>query len=163
MSAVAEYDGSSSVEEYTGDNLMYGAQIGLDYQRKNTEDSIILHYHKYDREYREAGTVDEYGSNAYTLRGERKTQLGDKISYGFGGEYKYDWGEFENKGSYSSSTKGHTDNKGLFSNIGFKPCEIACLITRFICPSSISVPECESSVHRIKFLESRPSSVIAFT
>ena len=120
---IAEYDGSSSEGEYTGDNLMYGAQIGLDYQRNNTEDSIILHYHKYDREYREAGTVDEYGSNAYTLRGERKAQLSDKISYGFGGEFKYDWGEFENNGSYSSSTKGHTDNKGLFSNIGFKPYE----------------------------------------
>ena len=50
-------------------------------------------------------------------------QLTNNFSFSFGGEYKYDWGEFENRGSYSASTKGNVYNQGIYSNIGFKPYE----------------------------------------
>ena len=33
-----------------------------------------------------------------------------------GSEYKYDWGSFDNKGSYSASTKGHVDNLAIYFN-----------------------------------------------
>ena len=33
-----------------------------------------------------------------------------------GSEYKYDWGYFDNKGSYEASTKGHIDNFSYYGN-----------------------------------------------
>ena len=36
-----------------------------------------------------------------------------------GSEYKYDWGHFENNGSYEASTRGHSDNFALYSNLGW--------------------------------------------
>jgi outer membrane cobalamin receptor len=42
------------------------------------------------------------------------------VSFGFGSEYKYDWGNFENRGSYTASTKGHMKNFGIFANSGYK-------------------------------------------
>ena len=42
-----------------------------------------------------------------------------KISFGLGSEYKYDWGYFDNNGSYEASTKGHIDTIGLYGNIGW--------------------------------------------
>tara|TARA_Y100000590_G_scaffold255229_1_gene286569 strand:+ start:6752 stop:8626 length:1875 start_codon:yes stop_codon:yes gene_type:complete len=121
---VAEYDNSPTVEEeYTGDNLMYATQLSLDRYKKNLEDKLIFHYHKYDREYREAGILDEYESNSFTLRGERKIHHTKRLSFGFGAEHKYDWGVFENRGSYTASTKGNVYDSGIFTNIGFKPFE----------------------------------------
>ena len=111
---IAEYDSSSTIEEgYEGDNLMYATQFGFDRIKKNLEDYITFHFHKYDREYNEEGTIDEYLSNAFVTRAERKIQFSDNLSFGFGGEYKYNWGEFENRGSYTASTEGNTYNTGL--------------------------------------------------
>ncbi len=119
---IAEYDGSISAEDnYEGDNLMYAAQFGFDHQKKNLKDYITFHFHTYDREYNEEGIIDEYLSKSFVTRSERQIQLNENISLGIGGEYKYDWGEFENRGSsYSASTKGNVDNKSIFSNLGFK-------------------------------------------
>ncbi len=118
---IAEYDGSASAENgYEGDNLMYAAQFGFDHQKKNLKDYITFHFHTYDREYDDSGTVDEYLSKSFVTRSERQIQLNKNISFGIGGEYKYDWGEFENRGSYKASTKGNVDNKSIFSNLGFK-------------------------------------------
>lgn len=118
---VTEYDGSATNEEnHFADNRMYALQVGLDRISQNTEDSIIFHYHNYDREYEEAGVIDEYYSEAFTLRAEREVLLTNKLSFGYGGEYKYDWGSFENRGSYTASTKGHVDDSALFGNIGYK-------------------------------------------
>ena len=101
---------------------MYVTQFGLDRKEENIEDTLKFHLNKYDRKYREAGTLDEYESNAFALRGERKIKLSDKLSLGFGLEHKYDWGEFINRGSsYSSSTKGNVYDNSAFTNIGFKP------------------------------------------
>ena len=119
---ISEYDSSSTIEEdYTGDNLMYVAQFGFDHIKKNLKDYLTFHFHQYDRKYNEGGVIDNYLSNAFFTRSERKIQLDDRLSLGFGGEYKYDWGKFENRGSYTASTKGHAYNTGIFSNVGFKP------------------------------------------
>jgi len=118
----ADYDGSSTLEKnYQGNNLMYATQFGLDRYKKNLKDYITFHFNKYNREYNENGIIDTYLSNAFAVRGERQIQLTENFSTGFGTEYKYDWGEFENRGSYSASTKGYIYNSGFFSNIGFKP------------------------------------------
>jgi len=118
---IAEYDGSTTAENnYEGDNLMYAAQFGFDHKKENLKDYITFHYHAYDRKYDETGTIDEYLSKSFTTRTERQIQLNNNISFGIGGEYKYDWGEFENRGSYTASTKGNVHNKSIFSNIGFK-------------------------------------------
>ena len=120
---VAEYDGSINAEKgYEGNNLMYATQFGFDHQRENLKDYLTFHFHGYDRKYDEAGTIDEYLSNGFVSRGERQIKISEQISFGGGGEYKYDWGEFENRGSsYSASTKGNVYNKSVFSNLGLKP------------------------------------------
>ncbi len=119
---VSEYDNSSTAEKgYEGDNLMYVTQFSFDRYKKNIKDYITFHFHKYDREYDELGIIDEYLSNTFVTRTERKIKFSDILSFGIGGEYKYDWGEFDNRGSYTASTKGHIYNTGFFSNLGFKP------------------------------------------
>ena len=47
-----------------------------------------------------------------------KTYRNDHLSFGLGSEYKYDWGSFNNNGSYSASTKGNVDNLAIYSNLG---------------------------------------------
>ena len=46
--------------------------------------------------------------------------MNNKISLGYGSEYKYDWGSFENRGSYTASTKGHMKDLGFFANAGYQ-------------------------------------------
>ena len=87
---------------------------------KNFEDNIIFHYHNYDREYFNSAYLDEYYSESLVLKLDRSSKINNKISYGFGSEYKYDWGEFENRGSYTASTKGHMKDFGFFANAGYK-------------------------------------------
>ena len=45
--------------------------------------------------------------------------VNQNISYGVGTEYKYEWGYFDNNGSYEASTKGHSDNLAVYSNLGW--------------------------------------------
>ena len=117
----SDYDGSASDEMgYVADNKMYSIQSGLEHRTKNTESDLKIHYHKYDREYENSGFLDEYYSESLVLRGERNFEKNSLFSYGYGGEYKYDWGNFENRGSYNASTRGHMKNLGLFSNFGYK-------------------------------------------
>ena len=117
---LTDYDNTSSLEnDYSSNNLFYVTQLGLDRYNGNILDSLIFHYHKYDRENDEQGTIDEFISNSSTLKGERKIKFTDQFSYGLGFDHKYNWGEFENRGSYRASTKGHIYNTGIFTNIGF--------------------------------------------
>ena len=117
----ADYDGSATDEKgYVSDNKMYALQSGFEHKSKNYEDSLIFHYHNYDREYDNATYLDEYDSESFVIKGERSIKANNKISYGYGSEYKYDWGAFENRGSYTASTKGHMKNFGLFANAGYK-------------------------------------------
>ena len=83
---------------------MYTLQTGLEHISKNAENNLIFHYHNYDREYENSGVLDEYDSESLVVKGERKIKSTNKLSFGFGTEYKYDWGAFENRGSYTAST-----------------------------------------------------------
>ncbi len=117
----ADYDGSASDETgYVSDNRMYALQTGVEHKTKNSQSDLKIHYHKYDREYANSGYLDEYYSESLVLKGERNYEKNSSISFGYGGEYKYDWGNFENRGSYNASTKGHMKNLGVFSNLGYK-------------------------------------------
>ena len=118
---IADYDGSASDETgYVADNRMYTFQSSLEHLSKKSEDSLIFHYHNYDREYENGGVLDEYYSESLVLKGERKIKPFKKFSFGYGTEYKYDWGYFENRGSYTASTRGHMKDFGIFSNLGYK-------------------------------------------
>ena len=118
---VADYDGSANDElGYVSDNRMHTFQTGLEHISKNSENNLIFHYHNYDREYENAGVLDEYDSESLVVKGERKIKSTSKLSFGYGTEYKYDWGAFENRGSYTASTKGHMKDFGIFGNAGYK-------------------------------------------
>ena len=117
----SDYDGSSTDEEgYVSDNRMYTIQTALDHKSQKANDTAIFHYHKYDREYENGGYLDEYDSESFVLKAERKINPIKKISFGYGSDYKYDWANFENRGSYTASTKGHMKNLGFFGNFGYK-------------------------------------------
>ena len=118
---VTDYDGSATDESgYVSDNRMYTLQSELEHISKKNNNKLILHYHNYDREYENSGFLDEYYSESFVVKGESKNIFSEKISYSFGSEYKYDWGSFENRGSYNASTKGHVKNFGFFGNTGYK-------------------------------------------
>jgi len=120
-STKADYDGSATDEAgYVANNRMYALQSILEYKTNNSANDIIFHYHNYDRGYHNSGYLDEYDSESLTIKGERTISQNDSISFGYGSEYKYDWGAFENRGSYTASTKGHVKDLGLFANAGFK-------------------------------------------
>ncbi len=117
----ADYDGSSTDEVgYISDNKMHALQSSFEHVSKNSENNLIFHYHNYDRKYENGGFLDEYYSDSFVTKGERKIKTNNKLSLGYGSEYKYDWSNFENKGSYSASTKGHVKNLGIFANAGYK-------------------------------------------
>ena len=117
----ADYDGSATDETgYVSDNKMHAFQSGLEHKTNIHQSDYKIHYHKYDREYANSGYLDEYYSESLVLKGERNYEKNSSISYGYGSEYKYDWGNFENRGSYKASTKGHMKNLGIFSNLGYK-------------------------------------------
>ena len=118
---VTDYDGSATDESgYVSDNRMHTLQAGLEHISRNSENNLIFHYHNYDREYENAGVLDEYDSESLVVKGERKIKYTSKFSFGYGTEYKYDWGAFENRGSYAASTKGHVKDFGIFANVGYK-------------------------------------------
>jgi vitamin B12 transporter len=117
----ADYDGSATDEKgYVADNRMYALQSGLEHKSQNSENNLTLHYNNYDREYHNATYLDEYDSESMVVKAERSTKLNNKFSFGYGSEYKYDWGAFENRGSYTASTKGHMKDFGFFANAGYK-------------------------------------------
>ncbi len=116
----SDYDSSATQEEsVTADNKMYALQTGIERKTENSLDNLMFHYHNYDRKYYVLGNKDKYYSETITVKGERDLIINDKISYGFGNEYKYDWANFETQ-SYTSQSKGHVSNLGTFANTGYK-------------------------------------------
>ena len=101
------------------DNIMYALQSNIEVKKDNLEDKFTAHLHVHDRYY-DTAVKNKYYSQSYTLKGERKIILSDNFSYGFGGDYNYNKGDFQVKGNWGSSAKGHTDNLGLYSNLGYK-------------------------------------------
>ena len=112
------YDKSSD-EQAEGTNIMYALQSSLENKTEKKLDTFTSHVHVYDRVYDEA-EKNKYYSQAYNLKAERKVNLSDKISYGFGSDYNYSKGDFQVYGTYGNSAKGHADNLGIFSNAGYK-------------------------------------------
>ena len=116
----SDYDSSDTKEDsVTSDNKMYALQAGLEHKTKNSLNNLIFHYHNYDRKYYVQGKKDKYYSESLVAKAEREVIFDNKLSYGFGSEYKYDWGHYLTK-TFSSSTKGHLSNFGLFANAGYK-------------------------------------------
>ena len=62
---------------------------------------------------------DKYYSESLVAKAEREIIYNNKLSYGFGSEYKYDWGHYQTK-TFSSQTRGHLINLGIFTNAGYK-------------------------------------------
>ena len=117
---IAEYDGSSTDElEYKGDNKMLTSQFGLTKTTKDTEEDLVIYYNNYDREYNEKNIIDYYNSEAFGVKYDKSGFILNNLSYGYGSNYRYDWGEFDNNGSSNSSTKGNYDNLSLYGNIGW--------------------------------------------
>ena len=120
----ADYDGSNTAENgYTADDQMYTIQSGFDYKKDNKEDSLTFHYNGYDREYNENGTyLDNYYSKSYVLKGERKVNYSEKLSYGLGSDYTYNSGKFSNFGSFypNSTVDAHVYDLGIFGNAGYR-------------------------------------------
>ncbi len=101
------------------DNIMYAFQSTLESKRKNIEDNFTSHVHVHDRYY-DTSVKNKYYSQSYTFKGERKLNVSEILSLGFGSDYNYTKGDFEVKGNWGSSAKGHMDNVGVFSNAGYK-------------------------------------------
>ena len=116
----SDYDSSATAEEsVTADNKMYALQTGIEKKNKDSMNNLIFHYHNYDRKYYVQGKKDKYYSESFVAKAERAVVANDKLSYGFGSEYKYDWGHYLTK-TFTSQTKGHLENFGFFANVGYK-------------------------------------------
>ena len=116
----SEYDSSDTNEEsVVSDNKMYVLQTGIERKTNKSIDNFILHYHNYDRKYYVQGKKDKYYSESIVAKAEREIVIDKKLSYGFGSEYKYDWGHYQTT-TFSSQTRGHLSNFGIFTNAGYK-------------------------------------------
>ena len=115
----SEYDNSVTNQTgYEGDNEMGTLQFGLEKSDQNHKNNSIIYFNFYDRKYDERNTVDTYESRTFGIKYDLSTMINKKISFGLGSEYKYDWGYFDNNGSYQASTTGHSDNLAAYGNLG---------------------------------------------
>ena len=105
---------------YVMDNTMQALQTGIDRVSQNSEDSLTFHWHAYGKDIDDGGFADSYDSQSLVARFEKEINSSEKLSFGFGSEYKYDWGSFINEGSFNSFTKGHVKDLGIFANAGYK-------------------------------------------
>ena len=116
----SDYDKNASNEEnVTSDNKMYALQTGFERFTNKSFDNFIIHYHNYDRKYDEQSVVNKYYSQSITAKAESDVTLSEKLSLGYGAEYKYDWGDYTTL-TFTSQTKGHLKNFGMFTNAGYK-------------------------------------------
>jgi vitamin B12 transporter len=117
---ISEYDNSVSNQSgYEGDNKMGSFQFGLENTDSKSKKNYTLFYNIYDREYDERSIIDTYESEALGVKFSFSKTFNNKISLGTGSEYKYDWGQFDNQGSYQASTKGHVENLSIYGNLGW--------------------------------------------
>ena len=112
------------------DNIMYALQASLEKRENNFEDTLTSHIHVHDRYY-DTAVKNKYYSQSYTLKGERKMNISDDLSAGFGSDYNYNKGDFIVHGNWGSSAKGHSDNFGLFGNLGYNLDETTVLSSHF--------------------------------
>ena len=106
---------------YVMDNTLQAIQTSLDRIDKDKEDTLTLHWHAYAKQIDDGGFTDSYDSQAFVTRYEKKINSLDRLSFGYGSEYKYDWGAFINEGAaFNSATKGHVKDLAVFANVGYK-------------------------------------------
>ena len=115
-----EYD-KSNIDElgYETDNKFLSTQFGFELLENNNKNNFKTYYNKYDRQYDEKGIFDYYDSEAIGFKYDKNNVITENLSYGLGTEYRYDWAEFINNGSYTASTKGNYDNVSVYGNIGY--------------------------------------------
>ena len=102
------YDDMSNNEVgYSMDNTMQAFQLSFERLEKDFVDDLKFHWHAYSKQIDDGGLTDSYDSQALVAKYERGYNKSEKLSFGLGSEYKYDWGRFENRGSFNSSSKGH--------------------------------------------------------
>ncbi len=106
-------------ENAQANNILYAFQSNLEKREKRTIDKFTSHVHVHDRYY-DTAVKNKYYSQSYNFKGERKMNILNNLSLGFGADYNYTKGDFKIHGNWGSSAKGHADNLGLFSNIGYK-------------------------------------------
>ena len=117
---LAEYDNSNINQNgYEGNNKMATIHFGLENKTPEDNNNYILYYTMYDRVYDERGTIDTYESEVIGFKYDLSKNISNNFSIGLGSEYKYDWGYFDNNGSYEASTKGHSDNISFYGNLGW--------------------------------------------
>lgn len=117
---ITEYDESALNQiGYEGDNKMLTTQFGFENLDIDNKKKYILHYTNYNRKYNEKGIIDKYESEVFGLKYDLSKTIGNLFSFGAGLEYNYNWGYFDNQGSYEATTKGHTQNKAINSNLGW--------------------------------------------
>ena len=96
----SEYDNSNTNQTgYEMDNKMGSFQLGLENSAQNFLNKYQFYFNAYDREYDERGTIDTYESNTVGFKLDASRSIKDIFSIGFGTEYKYNWGYFDNNGS----------------------------------------------------------------
>ena len=106
---------------YVMDNTFHSIQTSLDRVNKDRSDSLTFHWHAYGKQIDDGGFTDSYDSQALVTRYEKKINSLEKLSFGYGSEYKYDWGAFINDGaSFNSATRGHVKDLAVFVNAGYK-------------------------------------------
>ena len=101
------------------DNIMYAFQANLEKKENNIEDTFTSHFHVHDRYY-DTAVKNKYYSQSFTFKAERKLNLKRDLSFGFGSDYNYNKGDFIIHGNWGSSAKGHADNFGRYTNLGYK-------------------------------------------
>ena len=104
------------------DNIMYAIQTSLENKTERSEDTLMAHMHVHDRYY-DTAVKNKYYSKAFTFKGERKLNLASNLSMGMGADYNHNEGDFQVKGSWGSSAEGHSDNLGIFTNLGYQTSE----------------------------------------
>ena len=116
----SDYDKSATQEEsVTSDNKMHAIQASIENKNEFSFHTFNFHYHNYDRVYKEIGKLDTYQSESIVAKFESDKKISDKFSLGFGTEYKYDWGDFSTT-TFTSQTKGHVKNLGIYGNLGYE-------------------------------------------
>ena len=101
------------------DNVLYALQTNLENRKSGIVDKFTSHVHVHDRYY-DTAVKNKYYSQSYTFKGERKMDVSNNLSLGFGTDYNYTKGDFKIHGNWGSSAKGHMDNIGLYTNVGYK-------------------------------------------
>ena len=74
-------------------------QSGIERKENNVDDRLVAHVHVHDRDY-DTAVKNKYYSRSYTLKGERKINISDELSIGFGSDYNYNKGEFNIHGNW---------------------------------------------------------------